>query len=142
MEEQWKQWKPVQGLANKYYIDAVLDEHKGLIIWFSELYSREKKVCLTFKGSVQAYRLTDESYELALHDILGAKYGSAFYGKWTFFTIENSLYMKWLSEQSGGSREIYMCTHFSYLASNVVLDVIAHADPHIIFVDELIPHSA
>jgi hypothetical protein len=142
MQEQWKQWKPVQGLANKYYIESAFHTSEGLRLFFFETYNAQKRLQIIFENPVEAYRNTDESYDLALIDMLDAHYGTSFYGDWTFFKVENSLYMKWLFEQSKNSVSVHELTHFAFITSNFLFEVIAHHELHIIFMNELTPHTA
>jgi len=59
------------------------------------------------------------------------RYGTEFYAEWTFFKVTNSEYIQWLSEQSYGIAESESLIHFSILAGDSIVDVIAAYEPKI-----------
>jgi hypothetical protein len=130
MNEQWIWWKPLEELAKNYYIDAVLDTNNdGFIIQLSEVKNEKKKIKIVFENSVAAYRNTSESFRLYLLEELEKKYGSRFYTEWSFFTVVNSEYLKWLSIQSEGITQDVDFTHFVIFGSDSVLEIICGYEP-------------
>ena len=99
MTEQWIRWEPISGLADKYEIESISDTFDRFTVILSDLKDEEKKVKVTFEGSVDAYRAVNESFRLKTFSELHEKYGVDFYGWWTFFKVADSEYLKWLSEQ-------------------------------------------
>ena len=97
----------------------VLNDHSDL----------KQKILIFFESSIHAYRSTDESFRLRTLDMLDKTYGSSFYTQWTFFKVQNSSYFLWLSEQSYKIAKEEHLTHFSFLASNSIVDVIAAYEP-------------
>lgn len=135
MLEKWVKWMPVEGLSPKYYIESLSSGIcNGLIITMSAASAAnaaEKKVKVIFEESVHAYRCTDESFrQSTLYDI-NKVYGTPFYSEWTFFKVVNSGYLQWLSTQSFNIVDTEPLTHFSFLATDVVIDVIAAYEPKI-----------
>ena len=131
MTEKWTRWEPIQGLSEKYYIDSVMDTVDGFTIFLSDAKDEEKKVKVFFKDSVDVYRSANESFRYQLIVELKEKYGSDFYGDWTFFKVENSSYVQWLLEQSAGIADGIMFTHFSFIASDSVLDILDPVEPKV-----------
>lgn len=135
--EQWTRWEPIKGLSRKYYIDSTSDGIEGFIIILSDVENRKKRVRISFEYSVHAYRNTNESFTNQIICDLDAKYGTEFYGDWTFFKVTNSEYLQWLSEKScGWSDACGGFTHFSILSVEYILDIIDSTEPTVEFIDE------
>ena len=118
-------------MSSKYYVESLSDSIKGFRILLSDVNDEKKKVEVTFKDSVHAYRSTDESFRQSSINIIDEKYGTEFYAEWTFFEINNSKYIQWLSEQSYGIAESETLIHFSFVARDSIVDVIAAYEPEI-----------
>lgn len=135
MNEQWIRWEPIRGLSAKYYIDSISHTMKGLKILLSDAQNEQKKMMMIFEDSVEAFRSTDESFRRSTLYYLEQQYGTKFYAEWTFFKIPNSTYIQWLSEQSYGISDPLPLIHFSFLAMDLALDVIAVDEPRIELID-------
>ncbi len=131
MLEQWEKWEPVQGLAAKYYVDSIVDAIDGFKVWLSDYNNENNKVLITFEGSVDSYRSVDESFRLNTINILDERYGSKFYGDWTFFKVTNSSYVQWLSEESYGISDSLSFIHFSIVAADSIVDIIDTCEPKV-----------
>jgi hypothetical protein len=131
MLEQWKRWYPVGDLAAKYYVDSISDTIEGFTILLLDANNKNKRLQILFEDSIYAYRSTDETFRHSLIVDLSDRYGADFYGKWTFFKVTNSLYIKWLSEQSCGISDTRNLIHFSLIAADSIVDVIDVAEPTI-----------
>ncbi|MBM7615098.1 hypothetical protein JOC73_001660 [Alkaliphilus hydrothermalis] len=131
MSEQWVEWKPVDGLSQKYYIESISDVLDGFRIVLSDADKEENKVNVIFENSVHAYRSTDESFRQSTINILDEAYGTQFYSEWTFFKVVNSEYMKWLSVQSYNIIDSESLIHFSFFAVDSIVDVIAAYEPKV-----------
>ena len=131
MNETWVQWKPVEGLAPKYNIDSLVDTINTFTIILSVMNNPQKCLEVYFDSGVNAYRLTKGVYwRNSLHK-LDKNYGKDFYEKWTFFKVENSSYLSWLSKESFGISDSRNFVHFAFLAVNSILEIIAHDDARI-----------
>ncbi len=138
MSEQWTKWEPITGLANKYYIDAVLDSADGFIVFLSTDDESDKRVKVTFEDAVYAYRSTDDSLRRKIVAQLSDKYGKEFCEDWTFFKVNNSDYLKWLFEQSEEKPEFtdkLELKHFSFLGADFTLDVADNLEPKVEFIE-------
>lgn len=131
MDENWQRWEIGSELSSKYYIDSISDRVDGFRILLSDANDESKKVEVLFEDSVHAYRSTDESYRQSTINNLDERYGTEFYGDYTFFKVSNSEYIHWLSLHSYGIAESEPLYHFSFLAVDSVLDVIATYEPKI-----------
>jgi len=131
MSETWIQWKPVEGLAQQYDIDSVVDTINSFKIVLSEMDDSQKRLEVHFDSGVDAYKLTDESYWLYSLYRLGEKYGEDFDGYRSFFKVENSSYLSWLSKESFEISDSRNFTHFAFLGVGSILEVITNYEPKI-----------
>jgi hypothetical protein len=131
MNETWSHWVPRNGLERRYNIKSILDGNKGLILLLSPECKEAHDIQITFGYSASAHRTTYETFRHALIIYLHQKYGSDFYTKWTFFKVENSLYMQWLREQSEGMSDFEHYQHFAILTPDLFVDILAMKEPEI-----------
>lgn len=128
--EQWTRWEFAPDIAGKYDIESLISNIDGLFI---RLYSSDntRKIELAFTPCADAYRQTNESFMFNLPGELDIKYGGDFFAHWTFFKVENSEYLLWLSKQSQGYSTEFDFVHFCLLGEDSVIDIIARREPHI-----------
>lgn len=131
MAEQWVRWRPIEGLSSKYYIELIEDNFNGFKIVLSDANDEKNKINVIFESSVHAYRSTDESFRQSTINIINEVYGIQFYSEWTFFKVVDSEYIQWLSAQSYSIAESEPLIHFSFLAVDSIVDVIAAYEPKI-----------
>lgn len=135
MKEKWIKWEPIKNLSRKYYLESLVENHDGLKIMLSSAENDAKQILIYFQDSVKAYRKTDESFILLTLHYLGENYGSAFYGNWDFFIVENSEYLNWIIKQSHEIYEPHDFKHYCILASDVMIDIIAGYEPTVQHID-------
>jgi hypothetical protein len=131
VEENWERWEPISDLSSKYYIESISDSIKGFSVLLSDANDENKKVEVLFEDSVHAYRSTDESFRQITINSIDERYGTKFYAECTFFKVTNSEYIQWLSGQSYGIADSESLLHFSFLAVDSIVDVIAAYEPKI-----------
>ena len=135
MVEKWIQWKPIEGLASKYYIKSVSDEIEGFKLILMPLKSKEASIEILFKDGVYSYLRIDESFRAKLIHNLNEEYGLDFYKNWTFFQIDNSRYVSWLSDESYEWSKVYNLIHFSLIAADSTVDIIVNYEPEVKFIE-------
>jgi hypothetical protein len=130
MNEHWKQWEPIANSEGKYGIYRFCERAEGL-----ELICRhddlDRNMKLLFEHHVYAYTNTNETLTLQRLGAIGKQPGLISYGKWSFFTVENSNYIKRLSEQAGGLVNISNLKHFAFITSDSMTDVITSCEPKV-----------
>ena len=129
--EYWAKWVPINDAAAKYYVDSISDGIEGFKVLLSDADDEQNKVEVIFEESVHAYRSTDESFRQSTINFIYERYGTEFLAEWTFFNVTNSDYIQWLSGQSYGMAESEPLIHFSFLAVDSIVDVIAAYEPKI-----------
>jgi hypothetical protein len=133
--EEWIQWKPIKELSSKYYIKSLVDQIENFKVILTPLNSEKGSVELVFKYGVEAYTKVEESFRVKLIHDLDKKYGINFYGNWTFFKINNSKYISWLSEQSYQWSDTHSFIHLCLVTSNAVVDIITTYEPKVEIID-------
>ncbi len=129
MTETWSKWECQITVFRKCYVDSIADTIDGLVIILSDSVHEEQKLRIVFRESVHAYRSTNESYRQKKLYELKSKYGSEFYSEWSTFKVIESEYLKWLSEQSYKISEMESLIHFSIIAVDSIVDVLASYEP-------------
>lgn len=133
-KEIWHKWEPsVSGLSKKYSIKSIEDIIGECNIY---LYDNEKNdvVRVNFYESTDILRRTNTNYRSAELNRLSTEYGESFFKEWTFFKISNSQYTRDLVEESYGMLDAAYCTHFVFVGSNCIVDVITDHEPKIEFI--------
>lgn len=131
MNETWKKWEPVKGLAKKYYIDAIQDDIGGFKVKLTDRDNEDNKLTIIFLESVWSYRSVEEGLRALTMEKLAQKYGANFYTEWTFFKIENSRYLNWIYEESYDVARDSGLMHFCLVGMDDILDIIASCDPQV-----------
>ncbi|WP_068786946.1 hypothetical protein [Paenibacillus phocaensis] len=131
MEESWGIWEVGNDVTSKYYVESINDTIEGFRILLSDANDEFKKVEILFEDSVHAYRSTDESFRQSTINKLDEQYGTEFYKDRTFFKVTNSEYIQWLSLQSFGIADSEQVHHFSILAVDSIVDIIAAYEPKV-----------
>lgn len=129
LEESWETWEIDNTMTSKYYVESITDSIKGFRILLSDAKVESKKLVVLFEDSVHSYRSSDESYRLNTINNLDERYGTEFYRDNTFFKVTNSEYIKWISLESYGIVESALIFHFSFIAVDSIVDVIAAYEP-------------
>ena len=126
IEEKWILWHPTNNLSSRIYIDSISNKIDEFKIILSD--NRYKKVAqITLDHSPHAYRNIDESFRLSTFCHLNKK------SAWTFFKVENSKYISWLSKKSNKEPTIFALTHFAIVAVDSIVDIIDHCEPKVEF---------
>jgi len=127
----WQRWEPIKNLHAKYIIESTedtIEDGLSIILFVPRKYD---KVKLSFKDGVYSHTVADELLRFNLIDTLSEQYGDEFYGDWTFFKIDNSPYLKNLSEQSYGVSDTRDLMHFSIIAVDFIMDIISNYEPEV-----------
>ena len=124
--EEWIRWEPIKNLSGKYYLDNLIHSADEFIVKLSD---DKQKVELYSKLFIDAYRYTNKNYQLKVSKKLSEKYGNNFYQNWTFFKVNNSEYLAWISKKSGTWSDYIGLQHYCILGSDEIIDVLALSEP-------------
>ncbi len=131
------QWKPIEGLSERYFIaefHETLDEFWILLL---DINDRSSGLRVIFEGYVYSYRCVDEGCRVKTVSMLDALYGDQFYSKWTFFTVENSEYLRWLSNESDTWSDAVEMKHFAFITPDVIFDIAITYEPRVELVADI-----
>lgn len=84
---------------------------------------------MVFENGIDALRITTETFKLSTISYLNENYGGEFYAGWTFFKVENSEYLKYLSEQSGAISDSYGVKQYSIITDEEIIDIVCTYEP-------------
>lgn len=135
MTEEWSRWIPNEQVSARYSLDMIIENNDGLTIQLLDDHNENMQMRLEFRYAADAYRSTYETFRAELIHYLDQKYGTVFYSEWTFFKVQNSSYIQWFSEQSGGISDFSPYTHFSILLMDSVIDILSLQEPKIELLD-------
>lgn len=138
MSEQWNQWEPIANSEGKYGIYRLCETKEGL-----ELICRhedlDRNMRLLFDHHVYAYTDTNETLALQRFKAIDEQAGLISYAYWSFFTVENSHYIKRLSEQTCGQVDTYYLKHFAFITSDSMTDIISAYEPKVSWIMHDLP---
>jgi len=127
-DEKWFKWDPgINGLSGKYHLSRLVDKMNTIDVYLSHK-TTNQKIKATFNHT-WAHRNTYETFRMFLISDLFDLYGDKFYVEWSFFRVENSSYMKWLSVESAGLSD--NLTHFVVMGIDFIVDIVAYEEPKI-----------
>jgi hypothetical protein len=138
MEEYLKVWEPLSGLIDRYNVDFTeYTINSTFKILLGEAYSYGKKISVTFKDGIYAHRDTERGLRMGHSPIEMSNDNDELEsnGEWAFFKVNNSLYIKWLLEESGTKVDSSPLLHFLFACENSILDVVATHEPIVEFLD-------
>lgn len=101
----------------------------------SDSWHQERKIQLLFDDSVHSYRSTDETFRLNSIYNLQDQYSTEFCTLWTLFKVVNSAYILWLCKESYDITTPQSLIHFSIIAVDSVVDIVASYEPKV----EMVP---
>lgn len=130
MNEKWEKWHPVEGLPEKVDLPNLCFDKNGLRLEMVGV-DHYERIIFQYESTL-SFRLTDEGRRLRLLSYLNDNYGKDFLGKWSFFKIMDSPYVRWLNEETYGIYEQYEVEHHAFLTTNEVVEVISATMPIII----------
>ena len=134
-KETWRPYRPIEGLAEEYYLVSANDSSKGLILLFASEQNEKKGIKVIFDYSYESYRSTEEGGRYRTLCDLMKRYSREYMASRVLYLVENSQYVDWLVHESRDVLEKKDLFHFAFLSTGFYIDVIASYHPHITHVD-------
>jgi hypothetical protein len=141
MHEQWTQWRPIEQLAPRYYMTALIDDVTGFYIRLGESKNNHRGLFITFERSIEAYRVTDEGDRLTKLVYLNDTYGHGFFAKWAFFKVTNSEYLEWIAQEAGGIFDPKSTRHLVLITENSIIDMVSSYEPKVEIIPDITKHK-
>ncbi len=135
MNEIYKRWYPAEGIRGQYEVESIHDTLNGITFTFYSCTNKKNKVQITFKPYIDSYCKTTENLRMKTEGELHEQEGDE-YGNWTFFTVTNSAYLKWLAEETYDYAEEFELIHYFFLCEDTIIDIIARIKPRVILISE------
>ena len=132
--EEWIRWEPMKGLEGKHYLSSFGWSEKGFMVELMN-FAKGKKIQILFCWYVDAYRYTNESFNLKILDNASQKDDTNLYGNYSLFKVKNSEYLAWISDKSCTLSDNMNFIHFCILGGDEYIDIIAGYEPKVTIID-------
>ena len=132
MKEKLIKWIP-KDIIQEYEIEKIsFIDHELKVVLLSE--SDLLKIEVYFSAIISEYQYTKIKYCMCVDRYSNVKKsGFCFHSNWTFFKVENSKYIKWLSKTSCTVSDSYKMQHFIVADKKYMVEVVDPGDPEIKF---------
>lgn len=118
----FEKWIPVEGVPEKLYLEAMHDDYEGFRLLLKG-YEDQRMLRITFDPAL-SYRNTDEG------DLLKTINQQDLSG-WSLYTVSDSDYLAWFTEESHGIHESDDVVHYAIYTPNDCLDVLSAFPPRV-----------
>jgi hypothetical protein len=134
----WIHWNPIKEMNDDFYIDSYNQNFKGLLIELSGKIEKNKKLRIFFRGSYVISMVTNETFRTRLGEHFRKNRNTSGL-KGPLFKVEDSEYMRYLSEESYSFTDAYEFKHYFIEDEEWNFDVASIASPQIeLFIDEVL----
>ncbi|HJZ23831.1 MAG TPA: hypothetical protein VJ201_05200 [Candidatus Babeliales bacterium] len=130
--ESYKKWDPLQtmpGLAGKYRIDVIHDSSEYFSVSLLDIQNQDHKIKFIWKDSLSISRKVDFSQNSRYLNNLKRTVAPELIDNWSFFKVENSKFLAWLSIQSDNWSDYMSFEHYHILGPDSLLDIVANYEP-------------
>ena len=126
---QWEQVKinEIKKDYGKADYAKIYDDENGLHIIL--VFENEMQIEFLFESSALSYTVCDEGRRLKTIDFILKQYGEAFFEGGPVYMVFNSRYMNWFHEESYGIISEYAVSHYAFITSNDIIDVLTAYAP-------------
>ncbi len=116
-------WKPLDGIPQRLYLEALHDDYEGLRFLLRADDATRPVLRLTFESPV-GYRNINESYRLRTWASVPEMKNLS-----TLLTVENSKWVSWLVDESGGVLRTEALFHYAIYTEEDCIDVVTEFPP-------------
>jgi hypothetical protein len=128
----WQLWHPLTETSGEYYIKSHHDDFENLKFVLSKYETENNtEIHVTFKSGFEAYRKTNESYRLRLWAYLDETHSDLERAKWPLLIVEDSEYLKFLSEESASFSDYVNHKHYCIMDSEWIFDIASQQQPRV-----------
>lgn len=136
MNEQWIKWQPIPGLEGQYSLEELCEGIHGFEIILINSKDRTKKIRVLWKNWVESFAKLQGDLVTETKTFLDEQYGAGFHESWSFFMVEDSAYLKKLSEESGILSDSYDVIHFALITPDSIIHIIPTCEPKVSWITE------
>jgi hypothetical protein len=131
-QDQWIPWSPLNDIQGKYHLNAISYQNSILEITLEiSLDGNTSRLIIQFAQDIIAYTCSPDLFRSRTINELEIVYGTAFYGRSTFFKVINSSYIDMIKLTSAMTDDATNLHHFVLITADNVIDVVASYEPNI-----------
>jgi len=125
--EKWTIWKPIEIPKGNYEVTNIMQNDKGTLI---KLNDGVNKIDVLFEGFVVALRVCDEGSRIkTVMEVQQSQSDRFYFSEWPLYMVENSMFGKWLIDESCGIYADGELEHISIVTANEVIDILTTYQP-------------
>jgi hypothetical protein len=128
-EERFEKWSPIDGLASKMFLDAMLDDREGFRLILKSVEPKHRELRILFDAPM-CYRGTQEQY------LLRTIYHENSIYPWPIFIVRNSRYAKWFYAQAADAID-KDGHHYHIAAMDQMVDVLSARPPILSWLNDI-----
>jgi hypothetical protein len=100
MPEKVRRWKPIEGIKGRYCIECIANSVEGFKIILLKQQEKDTKVHILLESWPDLYKITNESFKQEEFIFLDSDEDATLYFPWRFYIVEDSSYIKLMSQES------------------------------------------
>lgn len=128
MAKKLRVWKPLDSIGGTYWFENMSLLNENFVFVYRKPQERHIKVHVICGGSIPSFRYTNETYE-SNQIFLNSTEEMQSLRPWCFYTVEDSEYLKKLSEDSGGISDFEEVKHYCIISFDEIVDLAYPIEP-------------
>lgn len=124
--EVYRAWQPAIDTPAELFFEELREDVDALYIFLKS--NDDRRFCLQFEAPV-AYRSTDESFRVRTWRTINEGVERNEGDRQTLLIVENSLWVAWLREESGGVLDDARLVHYAIFTDNDCIEVVTEFPP-------------
>ena len=137
-----KIWKPLDDIGGNYWFENLSLTNENFVFIYRKEKQRNTKIHIICAGGLPSFRYTNETFLGAFTHIDSLEEIKSI-RPWCFYTVENSAYLKKISDDSGGLSDNFDFKHYCIISEDEALDLIYSVEPVVeIVVDGVVIKSS
>lgn len=122
-----KIWKPLENISGRYWLENMLLIDCNYVFVYKKHKEENIKIHVVCNGFPASFMYTNETYEGGYTHLDNERIKIVH--PWCFYTVEDSLYLKKISDDSQGLSDIIGLKHYCIISGDERVDIIHAVDP-------------
>lgn len=123
-----KIWKPLDTISGKYWLESLALIDEKFVFIYRKHQQKNIQVHVICGGGLPSFRYTNETY-LEGFTYFDDPEEMEKIRPWCFYTVEDSEYLKKISDESGELSDILGFNHYCIISENETIDLVYPAEP-------------
>lgn len=121
-------WKPLDNIGGSYWLEGIALIDANFVFMYKKDRQHDTKIRVICGGGLPSFRYTNETY---LGDFmhLDSKEAIQKIRPWCFYLVEDSEYLKKLSEDSGELSAYLGFKHYCIISKDEMIDIVYSVEP-------------